>query len=198
MTFMDYSRQFTTQGFSKVLDSLEQKGKLSVTTASNISSALFRARMSNNIVYGINTESFYKTMLLQCLLYLDQQRWYLVKKRTNLSLSAPELLDALETLDLQMRNGVTTEVAKILATLYIVVDVLYCFYCKKRVEMRAIMNQHIDGPGTTMRATIERAQAVLAELRKFAGNEKANRDVAVAAFLNVMPASRGTTGKVAF
>lgn len=199
MTFMDFSRQFTTQGFSKNLENLEQKGKLSVTVNQSISAALFRARLTNTVVYGNNTESFYKTMILQCLLYLDQQHWFLVKKRTNLSLRGDELLDALENLDLQMRNGVTDVVAKNLATLYVTVIVLYCFYSKKRVEMRSSMNQHIDGPGAVMRATIERSQGMLAELRKIAGNDKLNRDAKVAAFLQAAAVSTTTSGgKVAY
>lgn len=199
MTFMDFSRQFTTQGFSKNLESLEQKGKLSVTVNQSISAALFRARLTNAVVYGNNTESFYKTMILQCLLYLDQQHWFLVKKRTNLSLRGNELMNALECLDLQMCNGVTDVVAKNLAILYITINVLYCFYSKKKVEMRSIMNQHIDGPGTVMRATIERSQGMLAELRKFAGEDKANRDAKVTAFLQAAPvSSTGSGGKVAY
>lgn len=198
MTFMEFSRNFTTQGFSKNLETLEQKGKLNVTVSANISSALFRARLTNSIVYGTHTESFYKTMLLQCLLYLDQERWFLVKSRTNLSLRSEELMTALENLDLQMRNKVTNEVAHNLAVLYIVIDVLYCFYSKKRIEMRSIMNQQIDGPGITMRTTIERSQDILKELQHSAGENKANRDASVCGFLNATLTANSSPKRTAF
>lgn len=195
MIYMDYMRQFTTQSFSNNLDTLEKKGSVSRTAAETVKSTLFRARITNAQIFGNYNEVFFKTLITQSLLYLDQRHWFLVKRRTNISLSGEELLSALENLDLQMAVGVTSEVATNLAILCISIGILYCHQSKKRVEMKTLMNQQIDGPGSAVKATIERSIEMLMDIRKYTGDALSIRDFAVVGFLRINPKSTAILGK---